>query len=170
MPRFIIFLTALLLGVLTPSERRLRGQIAVEQSWANTIDRSAWTAPARPAMLAKFADEVDPEHVLPDAEREASGAPCVPVAHGVVVAEGLQGQEGQDGGPPGGEVTAPTYNPPTAEGFALHRAGRCDGTPRWCEWCAMTLTQRLATAHEIRACGKACVLCGIEARRRQDDE
>ena len=67
-------------------------------------------------------------------------------------------------------MSAPTYNPPTVEGFALHRAGQCGGVPRWCEWCAMTFMQRSSKAHEIGACGPACVLCAIEERRPLSDD
>lgn len=38
----------------TPAERRLAGQIAAHESWANTPNRSARTAPARAALDAKF--------------------------------------------------------------------------------------------------------------------
>lgn len=41
----------------TESERRLIGRIAAEQSWANTNDRSARTAPGRAALAAKFLKE-----------------------------------------------------------------------------------------------------------------
>ena len=39
------------------------GRIGAHQSWANTVDRSARTAPARAALDAKFLDEAggDPE-------------------------------------------------------------------------------------------------------------
>jgi membrane-bound lytic murein transglycosylase B len=42
---------------------------AARRSWANTTDRSARTAPARAAQLARYLDQVDPEHVLPEDER-----------------------------------------------------------------------------------------------------
>lgn len=54
---------------LTPTERRLRAQIAAEESWAQTADRSARTANARRAMLDKFETQVDPAGVLSTAER-----------------------------------------------------------------------------------------------------
>jgi hypothetical protein len=54
---------------LTPAERSLRSQIAVHESWARTADRSARTANARKAMLDKFERLVDPDGVLPPAER-----------------------------------------------------------------------------------------------------
>jgi hypothetical protein len=46
---------------LTPAERSLRAQLAVHTSWAQTVDRSARTAPARQAMLDKFEAEVPAE-------------------------------------------------------------------------------------------------------------
>ena len=50
---------------LTPAERKLRGQIAANVSWGNTIDRSARTAPARRAADERFEREVDPDGILP---------------------------------------------------------------------------------------------------------
>lgn len=52
-----------------PTERRLAAQIAAHESWAQTEDRSARTAPARSAMLAKFEQQADPEGKLLPAER-----------------------------------------------------------------------------------------------------
>lgn len=54
---------------LSPAERSLLGRQMAHESWANTSDRSARTAPARAALLARFEREVDPDHVLPVAER-----------------------------------------------------------------------------------------------------
>lgn len=54
---------------LTPSQRSLRAQVAVHESWAKTPDRSARTAKARQAMLDKFELEVDPDGVLLPQER-----------------------------------------------------------------------------------------------------
>jgi hypothetical protein len=54
---------------LTPGERKLRAQLAANESWAHTEDRAARTAPARRAMLDKFLREVDPDNVLLPAER-----------------------------------------------------------------------------------------------------
>jgi hypothetical protein len=54
---------------LTPTERTLRAQIAANESWANTENRSARTAPARKAMLEKFESEVDPNNELTPTER-----------------------------------------------------------------------------------------------------
>lgn len=39
---------------MTPSESRLRSQIAAHESWAQTPDRTARTSNARAAMDAKF--------------------------------------------------------------------------------------------------------------------
>lgn len=45
------------------------GRIGAHVSWANTSDRSARTAPARAAALARFEREVDPDGVLTPDER-----------------------------------------------------------------------------------------------------
>lgn len=50
-------------------DRRLAASIAAHESWANTADRSARTAPGRAALLARFEREVDPDGTLPPAER-----------------------------------------------------------------------------------------------------
>jgi len=47
----------------------MRAQIAVYTSWARTGDRAARTEPARKALRSKFEREVDPQGVLPEAER-----------------------------------------------------------------------------------------------------
>jgi len=44
-------------------------QIAAQVSWSRTTDRSARTRPARQAFLSRFEREVDPDGVLPPAER-----------------------------------------------------------------------------------------------------
>lgn len=51
------------------TERRLSAQIAAHESWAATPDRSARTAPARAALMAKFEHQADPEGTLLPAER-----------------------------------------------------------------------------------------------------
>lgn len=53
----------------TPAQRSLRGRMAVHRSWANTPDRTARTAPGRAAFDARFVRQVDPDGVLPEAER-----------------------------------------------------------------------------------------------------
>lgn len=51
------------------SERRLAAVIAAHESWARTPNRSARTANARAALMAKFEAEADPTGTLPPAER-----------------------------------------------------------------------------------------------------
>ena len=55
---------------MPPSERRLAASIAAHESWAKTPDRSARTAPARAALLARFERDVDPDGLLLADERE----------------------------------------------------------------------------------------------------
>jgi hypothetical protein len=54
---------------LSPSQRALRASIASNTGWANTADPSKRTEPGRKAFLRRFEDEVDPDRVLPAAER-----------------------------------------------------------------------------------------------------
>lgn len=58
----------------TAAERSLIGSIGAHASWANTADRSARTAPARAALMAKFETLVDPDGALLPAERAARAA------------------------------------------------------------------------------------------------
>ena len=51
------------------AERQLLARLAAHQSWANTHNRTARTAPARDAFLARFEDEVDPRRELIPEER-----------------------------------------------------------------------------------------------------
>lgn len=59
---------------LSPSERRLRAQIAAHESWARTPDRAARTAAARQAALDRFEREVDPNGELVPEERARRAA------------------------------------------------------------------------------------------------
>lgn len=52
-----------------PGDRHLRAQIAAHTRWAYTPDRTAATASARAAFLARFERLVDPDGVLEPAER-----------------------------------------------------------------------------------------------------
>ncbi len=52
------------------SERALQARLASYSSWANTRDPVARTQPARDAFRERFEREVDPECVLPEAERQ----------------------------------------------------------------------------------------------------
>jgi hypothetical protein len=54
---------------LTPEQRVMRSRLAAHRSWANTSDPAARTAPARKAALDRFERQVDPDGVLPEAER-----------------------------------------------------------------------------------------------------
>ena len=54
---------------LTPSERSLRARMAAHRSHINH-DPKERTQPARDKFDQRFADEVDPDRVLPEAERE----------------------------------------------------------------------------------------------------
>jgi hypothetical protein len=56
-------------NALTHSERTQRARLAANVGWAFTQDRSARTEPARRAAFAKFEKLVDPDCVLPIAER-----------------------------------------------------------------------------------------------------
>jgi hypothetical protein len=50
----------------TPAQR---GRIGAHVSWSRTADRAARTEPGRKSFLARFEREVDPDGVLPEAER-----------------------------------------------------------------------------------------------------
>ena len=54
---------------LTPAQRAQRASIAAHESWARTENRSARTAPARNALFEKFERRIDPDGILPPAER-----------------------------------------------------------------------------------------------------
>ena len=51
------------------AERQLLARLAAHESWANTQNRTARTAPAREAFLTKFEDQVDPRRELTPEER-----------------------------------------------------------------------------------------------------
>ncbi|MEW2451256.1 hypothetical protein AB0896_27485 [Streptomyces parvulus] len=53
---------------MSPEERRLRAQLGAEVSWANTVDRTARTAPAARAAEARFHTQAREMH--PDATEE----------------------------------------------------------------------------------------------------
>lgn len=53
---------------MTPEQRVLRAKLAAHTLHAE-VDSREHTAPARRAFMARFEDEVDPDHVLPEAER-----------------------------------------------------------------------------------------------------
>ena len=47
----------------------IRGRIGAHVKWSRTHDRTAATCPARRGFMARFEVEVDPDGVLPVAER-----------------------------------------------------------------------------------------------------
>jgi hypothetical protein len=51
--------------------RQLVGRIGAEQSWANTLDRSARTKPARDALNKRFLDEAGGDPVRAEHLRKA---------------------------------------------------------------------------------------------------
>ncbi len=55
----------------TPQERQLSASIAAHESWAQTEDRAARTAPARAAMLRKWLAEADGDPVRAEHLRRA---------------------------------------------------------------------------------------------------
>lgn len=55
----------------TASSRSLIARIAAHESWANTRDRTARTAPARAAMGAKFLKQADGDPVRAGSLRKA---------------------------------------------------------------------------------------------------
>lgn len=54
---------------LTPEQRTLRARVAAHSLHAQVKDPTAHTAPARRAFLDRFDRMVDPDGVLPPAER-----------------------------------------------------------------------------------------------------
>ncbi len=54
---------------MSPAEQSLRGRLAAQVSWSRTADPAARTANARAAFRDRFDRQVDPEGVLPEAER-----------------------------------------------------------------------------------------------------
>ncbi len=59
---------------LTHTELTLRARLASHASWAQTTDPTARTAPARQAFLDRFEREVDPDGILPPADRARMAA------------------------------------------------------------------------------------------------
>lgn len=55
----------------TPSERRLAASIAAHESWANTEDRAARTAPGRAALDRKFLQQAEGDPVKAEHLRKA---------------------------------------------------------------------------------------------------
>ncbi len=56
------------MSTLTPEERTQRARLAAQVRWSRH-DPVAGTEPARRGFNEKFIDEVDPDRILPEAER-----------------------------------------------------------------------------------------------------
>ena len=65
---------------MSDGRARLRARIGAFSRWAVTADPTSATAPARSAFNARFDREVDPDGVLPAAER-ARRAECARKAY-----------------------------------------------------------------------------------------
>lgn len=59
---------------MTPQERTLRAQLAAHTLHAHVEDPAAHTRPAREAFERRFLDEVDPDRVLSETERQRRAA------------------------------------------------------------------------------------------------
>lgn len=55
--------------MVEPEERALIARLAAHESWAQTVDRAARTAPGREALADRFIREVDPDGTLDPVER-----------------------------------------------------------------------------------------------------
>jgi hypothetical protein len=54
---------------LSPEQRRLRAQTAAYERWSKEDPREG-TKPARAAYMRRFVDQVDPDRILAEPERE----------------------------------------------------------------------------------------------------
>ncbi|GAA1550686.1 hypothetical protein GCM10009827_084180 [Dactylosporangium maewongense] len=54
---------------MTPAQRTMRASLAAHTRWAVEPDREKALQPARDGLLARFERQVDPDGVLPPAER-----------------------------------------------------------------------------------------------------
>jgi hypothetical protein len=59
---------------VNPSQRTARARLAAHTRWANCDDRVEATAGARKAFLDRFERQVDPDGLLPPAERAKRAA------------------------------------------------------------------------------------------------
>jgi hypothetical protein len=64
-----VLLLAWLLAALTPAQRSLRASIAANTRWS-VEDPTANAERGQAGLVARFRRQVDPDHQLPDAERE----------------------------------------------------------------------------------------------------
>jgi hypothetical protein len=59
--------------MLTDSPQVSAASALARHRWHNTPDRTAATEPGRSANIARYADQEDPEHLLPPGERLERG-------------------------------------------------------------------------------------------------
>jgi hypothetical protein len=64
-----ILLFAWLLAALTPTQRTQRARIAALTRWSRE-DPAATAARGQAGLMARFVDQVDPDRVLPEGERQ----------------------------------------------------------------------------------------------------
>jgi hypothetical protein len=64
----VVLLFAWLLSTLTPEQRSLRARIAANTRWSRE-DGKPNAVRGQAGLLAKFVDQIDPDHVLPEDER-----------------------------------------------------------------------------------------------------
>ena len=65
----VILLLAWLLAALTPTQRSQRARIAALTRWSRE-DPAANAARGQAGLMARFVDQVDPDRVLSEAERQ----------------------------------------------------------------------------------------------------
>jgi hypothetical protein len=68
-PIVLVLLLLTLASQLTPAQRSMRARIAANTRWSRDGERRANAERAQRGLLAKFETEVDPDGVLPEAER-----------------------------------------------------------------------------------------------------
>jgi hypothetical protein len=65
----LVLLFAWSLATLTPTQRSQRARIAALTRWSRE-DPAATAARGQAGLMARFVDQVDPDRVLPEAERQ----------------------------------------------------------------------------------------------------
>src|SRR5262249_13686311 len=80
-------------GVATHEERSSAARIGAHTSWANTVDRSRRTAPARQGFMKRFEDQVDPERKLSPHERQLRAQSAMRAYMGQLSKKGKQARK-----------------------------------------------------------------------------
>lgn len=83
----------------SPGERALVSTVAAHDSWARTPDRSARTAPARTAFDRRFLDQVDPDRVLSEDERNRRAASARKAYFARLTLKSIQARRAKSGRP-----------------------------------------------------------------------